>query len=88
MVIRLLGLTGYRLELDQSFIPARPGRDIDTTNFLAPKLAFKLVQPKLPKRPPAHYLSAVLIAETYEVFPLLYPMCGQIRLISIVTEGT
>ena len=29
-----------------------------------------------PKRAPAHYLWAVLIARTYEVFPLLCPLCG------------
>jgi hypothetical protein len=42
-----------------------------------------------PKRSPAHYLWAVLIARIYEVFPLLCPMCGrQMRLIAFVTEGT
>ena len=35
-----------------------------------------------PKRSPAHYLWAVLIARIYEVFPLLCPICcGQMRLI-------
>lgn len=29
-----------------------------------------------PKRAPTHYLWAVLIARTYEVFPLLCPLCG------------
>ncbi len=43
----------------------------------------------LPKRSPAHYLWAVLIARIYEVFPLLCPMCGgQMRLIAFITEGT
>jgi hypothetical protein len=31
----------------------------------------------------------VLIARIYEVFPLLWPLCGgQIRLIAFITEGT
>jgi hypothetical protein len=42
-----------------------------------------------PKRSPAHYLWAVLIARIYEVFPLLCPKCGgQMRLIAFTTEGT
>ena len=46
-------------------------------------------EPALPKRSPAHYLWAVLIARIYEVFPLLCPKCGgQMRLIAFVTEGT
>jgi hypothetical protein len=45
-------------------------------------------EPALPKRVPAHYPWAVLIARIYEVFPLLCPMCGgQMRLISFITEG-
>jgi len=41
-----------------------------------------------PKRSPAHYLWAVLIARIYEVFPLLCPKCGgQMRLIAFITEG-
>jgi len=32
--------------------------------------------PVPPKRSPAHYLWAALIARIYEVFPLLCPMCG------------
>ena len=41
-----------------------------------------------PKRSPAHYLWAVLIARIYEVFPLLCPMSGgQMRLIAFITEG-
>ena len=45
--------------------------------------------PALPKRSPAHYLWAVLIARIYEVFPLLCPKCGgQMRLIAFITEGT
>lgn len=49
-----------------------------------------LMTPELvtPKRSPAHYLWAVLIARIYEVFPLLCPMCcGQMRLIAFITEG-
>ena len=45
-------------------------------------------EPVPPKRSPAHYLWAVLIARIYEVFPLLCPMCGgQMRLIAFITEG-
>ena len=44
--------------------------------------------PAPPKRSPAHYLWAVLIARIYEVFPLLCPMCGgQMRLIAFITDG-
>lgn len=32
--------------------------------------------PEPPKRFPAHYLWAVLIARIYEVFPLVCPVCG------------
>ena len=46
-------------------------------------------EPAPPKRSPAHYLWAVLIARIYEVFPLLCPKCGgQMRLIAFITEGT
>ena len=46
-------------------------------------------EPAPPKRAPAHYLWAVLIARIYEVFPLLCPMCGgQMRLIAFITQGT
>jgi hypothetical protein len=46
-------------------------------------------EPAPPKRAPAHYLWAVLIARIYEVFPLLCPICGgQMRLIAFITEGT
>lgn len=45
--------------------------------------------PAPPKRSPAHYRWAVLIARIYEVFPLLCQICGgQMRLIAFVTEGT
>ena len=45
-------------------------------------------EPAPPKRSPAHYLWAVLIARIFEVFPLLCPKCGgQMRLIAFVTEG-
>jgi hypothetical protein len=45
-------------------------------------------EPVPPKRSPAHYLWAVLIARIYEVFPLLCPMCGgQMRLIAFIAEG-
>jgi hypothetical protein len=45
-------------------------------------------EPAPPKRSPAHYLWAVLIARIYEVFPLLCPMCGgQMRLIAFITDG-
>ena len=32
-------------------------------------------EPVPPKRSPAHYLGAMLIARIYEVFPLLCPLC-------------
>jgi len=45
-------------------------------------------EPVPPKRAPAHYLWAVLIARIYEVFPLVCPMCGgQMRLIAFITDG-
>ena len=45
-------------------------------------------EPVPPKRAPAHYLWAALIARIYEVFPLLCPLCGgQMRLIAFITEG-
>ena len=45
-------------------------------------------EPAPPKRSPAHYLWAVLIARIFEVFPLLCPLCGgQMRLIAFITEG-
>ena len=45
-------------------------------------------EPAPPKRSPAHYLWAVLIARIYEVFPLLCPMGGgQMRLIAFITVG-
>jgi hypothetical protein len=45
-------------------------------------------EPVPPKRSPAHYLWAVLIARIYEVLPLVCPMCGgQMRLIAFITEG-
>lgn len=41
-----------------------------------------------PKRAPAHYLWAVLIARIYEVFPLLCPICGeQMRIIAFITHS-
>ena len=40
------------------------------------------------RRSPAHYLGAVRIARTYEVFPRVCPICGgQMRLIAFITEG-
>ena len=45
-------------------------------------------EPVPPKRPPAHYLWAVLIARIYEVFPLLCPICGaQMRIIAFITRS-
>ncbi len=45
-------------------------------------------EPVPPKRAPAHYQWAVLIARIYEVFPLLCPMCGgQMRLIAFITHS-
>jgi hypothetical protein len=46
-------------------------------------------EPAPPKRAPAQYLWAVLIARIYEVFTPLCPLCGgQMRLIAFPTEGT
>ena len=45
-------------------------------------------EPVPPKRSPAHYLWAVLIARIYEVFPLLCRICGgQMRLIAFITHS-
>ena len=45
-------------------------------------------EPAPPKRSPAHYLWAVLIARIYEVFPLLCPLCGgQMRIIAFITHS-
>ena len=45
-------------------------------------------QPMAPKRSPAHYLWAALIARIYEVFPLLCPICGgQMRIIAFITHS-
>jgi Putative transposase/Transposase zinc-binding domain len=45
-------------------------------------------EPVQPKRAPAHYLWAVLIARIYEVFPLLCPICGgQMRIIAFITHS-
>ena len=44
-------------------------------------------QPEPAKRT-AHYLWAVLIARIYEVFPLLFPLCGgQMRIIAFITHS-
>jgi hypothetical protein len=44
--------------------------------------------PVPPKRPPAHYLWALLITRIYEIFPLLCPMCGgQMRIIVFITHS-
>ncbi len=44
--------------------------------------------PEPPRRFPAHYLWAVLIARIYEVFPLVCPSCGgNMRILAFVTEG-
>jgi hypothetical protein len=45
-------------------------------------------EPTQPKRTPAHYLWAVLIARIYEVFPLLCPICGgHMRIIAFITHS-
>jgi hypothetical protein len=39
-------------------------------------------------RPAARYAWAVLLAQTYEVFPLVCPRCGgEIRIISFITDA-
>ena len=45
-------------------------------NLLDPKLAFEFVQPVPPKRLPAHYVWAELIARIYDLYPLLSPISG------------
>jgi hypothetical protein len=41
-----------------------------------------------PKRAPAHYLWAVLIARIYEVFPLVCSICGgHMRIIAFITHS-
>ena len=51
----------------------------------------KAVQPEpapQPKRAPAHYLWAVLIARIYEVFPLVCPLCGgPMHIIAFITHS-
>ena len=51
----------------------------------------KIVQapaPEPPRRFPAHYLWAVLIARIYEVFPLVCPFCGgNMHILAFITEG-
>ena len=50
--------------------------------------AFQVPAPEPPRRFPAHYLWAVLIARIYEVFPLVRPMCGgNVLLIAFITVG-
>ena len=45
-------------------------------------------QPLAPKRPPARYLWAALIARIYQVFPWLCPICGgQMRIIAFITDS-
>jgi Putative transposase len=45
-------------------------------------------EPVQPKRSPAHYLWAVLIARIYEVFPLVCPICaGQMRIFAFITHS-
>ena len=43
----------------------------------------------IPSKPSkAHFLWAVLIARIYEVFPLLWPLCGgQMRIIAFITHS-
>jgi hypothetical protein len=44
--------------------------------------------PEPPRRFPAHYLWAVLIARIYEVFPLVCPLCGgSMRILAFITDG-
>ena len=60
-------------------------------NALGGGVVAKIVQapaPEPPRRFPAHYLWAVLIARIYEVFPLVCPLCGgNMRILAFVTEG-
>ena len=68
--------------------PTQPGTGVGAPGVV-PQCNAIPATPELapPKRSPAHYLWAVLIARIYEVFPLLCPLCGgQMRLISFVTN--
>ena len=69
--------------------PAQTGTGEDAAGVASQGSAVQTQhEPAPPKRSPAHYLWAVLIARIYEVFPLLCPMCGgQMRLIAFITEG-
>jgi hypothetical protein len=45
-------------------------------------------EPVQPRRVPAHYLWAVLIARIYEVFPLVCPICGgHMSIIAFITHS-
>ena len=70
--------------------PAQPGTGVGVPGVAPLGHAIPPTpEPATPKRSPAHYLWAVLIARIYEVFPLLCPKCGgQMRLIAFITEGT
>jgi hypothetical protein len=52
------------------------------------KVVVQAPAPEPPRRFPAHYLWAVLIARIYEVFPLVCPFCGgNMRILAFITEG-
>ena len=58
-------------------VPAEPATASDGLPGFTPGNSVPTqLEPAPPKRSPAHYLWAVLIARIYEVFPLLCPICG------------
>jgi hypothetical protein len=67
--------------------PIAPRRSSGLTVFTT--ICLTAQKSKLPpKRSPAYYLWAVLIARIYEVFPLLCPLCGgQMRIIAFITHS-
>ena len=60
---------------------------LDDTSVIVPyKVLYEMPLP--PKRSPAHYLWAALIARIYEVFPLLCPVCGgHMRIVAFITQS-
>jgi Putative transposase len=74
-------------------VQAAPATTGESKHSVVPPGNTDSVQPELesvpPKRSPAHYLWAVLIARIYEVFPLLCPQCGgHMQIIAFITHGT
>lgn len=84
-------MTALAVPVQQAVAQARPVITGEGAGGVAPQgdAVTPKPEPVPPKRAPAHYLWAVLIARIYEVFPLLCPKCGgQMRLIAFIIEGT